>query len=153
MRQAGHNDFDHIMSLYRACATQPNSCWDDEYPTEEIAMSDIRQGVLYLEEDYGAATLLEWDDLEDMGLGFEHTEKPCVLCRLCLHPSHQGKGEGKRLLALAEEQARSLGYRSMHLLVDVENKTARRLYESAGYRRVNEAALYGCVFDAMEKRL
>lgn len=153
MQKATMNDLARIMSMYRACAAQPNSCWDEEYPTEEIALSDIRQGVLYLQQDFGAATLLEWDDLEDMGLGFEYTEKPCVLCRLCLHPSHQGKGEGKKLLALAEEQARKLGYQSMHLLVDVENRIAHRLYESAGYKRVNEAALYGCIFDAMEKRL
>lgn len=153
MQKATPHDLDHIMSLYRACAAQPNSCWDESYPTEEIARSDIEQGVLYLHEDYGAATLLDWDNLEEMELGFEYTEKPCVLCRLCLHPSHQGKGEGKRILALAEQQARELGYQSMHLLVDVENRTAHCLYESAGYRRVNEAALYGCVFDAMEKRL
>jgi len=153
MQKATLNDLGHIMSLYRACAALPTSCWDEDYPTAELAQSDIEQGVLYLLEDYGAVTLLEWDDLEEMGLGFEYTEKPCVLCRLCLHPDHQGKGEGKRILALAEQQARELGYQSMHLLVDVDNPIARRLYDSAGYRRVNEVELYGCVFDAMEKRL
>lgn len=153
MRKAEPKDLGHVLSLYRACAALPTSCWDDEYPTPELAESDIRDGVLYLLEDYGAATLLEWDDLEDMGLGFEYTDNPCVLCRICLHPSHQGKGEGKLLLARAEEQARQLGYRSMHLLVDVENPIARRLYISAGYRHVNQTELYGCVFDVMEKRL
>jgi len=153
MQQAQMKDLEHVLSLYRACAALPTSCWDEEYPGEELARSDIEQGFLYLLEDYGAATLLQWDDLEDMNLGFEYTEKPCVLCRLCLHPDHQGRGEGKLLLAHVEEQARQLGYQSMHLLVDVDNPIARRVYDRAGYRQVNQTELYDCVFDVMEKRL
>ena len=153
MQKAEMKDLNLVLSLYCACAALPTSCWDEGYPTEELARSDIEQGLLYLWEDFGAATLLEWDDLEEMGLGFQFTEKPCVLCRLCLHPSHQGKGEGRQILALAEEQARQLGYQSMHLLVDVDNPIARRVYEGSGYRHVNQTELYGCVFYAMEKRL
>ncbi len=153
MRKARMADLAHVMALYRACASLPNSCWDEEYPTEDIARQDIANGWLYLYGDCGAASLLEWDDLEQMNLGFQYTENPCVLCRICLHPSHQGRGEGKTLLAAAERQARKLGYQSMHLLVDVGNPTAQRMYQTAGYRRVAQVDLYGCTFHAMEKRL
>ena len=153
MQQATLKDLPHVMALYRACAAMPNSCWDEGYPTEELARSDIEQGTLFLLEDYGAATLLTWEELENMSLGFTFTENPCVLCRLCLHPSHQGRGEGSYLLAQAEQQARELGYRSMHLLVDLDNPTARRLYDRCGYRPVREVAMFDTVFNAMEKRL
>ena len=153
MKQATMADLSHVLKLYRACAAQDNSCWDDDYPSEDIARSDIEGGLLYLYGDCGAATLLEWDDLEEQDLGFILPGKPCVLCRICLAPDHQGRGEGKLLLAQAEQQARELGYEVMHLLVDVDNPIARRLYDRAGYRCAGRTELYDCVFDAMEKKL
>ncbi len=153
MKKATFDDLAYVTGLYRRCAVQPNSCWGEEYPNEEIAREDIENGWLYLWGEKGAATLLEWDDLEDMNLGFRHTIRPCVLCRLCLAPEHQGRGEGKKLLGAAEQQAKQLGYQCMHLLVDAENPAANRLYQGAGYAYVATVELYGCTFHAMEKRL
>lgn len=51
-------------------------------------------------------------------------------------PEKQGLGAGTRLLAHAEEKARRAGLPKCSLVVDVENASARRLYEKVGYNTV-----------------
>lgn len=53
---------------------------------------------------------------------------------LATYPEHRGQGIGRALLAHAGGLARATGARGMAVIVDSENPTARRLYESAGYR-------------------
>lgn len=47
--------------------------------------------------------------------------------------SHRGKGYGREIMLLAEQQCRQLELPSMHLNVFGPNVVARRLYESLGY--------------------
>lgn len=47
---------------------------------------------------------------------------------------HRGKGYGRALLHAAEQEARGHGVQAMGLHVFGENETARRLYETSGYR-------------------
>ncbi|MCB0416366.1 MAG: GNAT family N-acetyltransferase [Bdellovibrionaceae bacterium] len=51
-----------------------------------------------------------------------------------VEPSQRGKGFGKLLLAALELHAQKLGSRVLWLNVFEDNHTARRLYESSGYR-------------------
>lgn len=48
-------------------------------------------------------------------------------------PGHRGQGHGHRILSLAEQAARQLGYTRLGLHVFAPNRIARTLYESAGY--------------------
>ena len=48
-------------------------------------------------------------------------------------PSERGRGFGRAAMLLAEEHARSRGYRALALNVFGFNTTARGLYESLGY--------------------
>ena len=155
--QAVPTDAPDVLALYRACAKKGTSCWDDTYPNAGIVAGDIREGTLYVWREGGAllaaATLLRWDDIEDMPLGFQFTVVPCVLCRLCLSPGRQGRGEGRLLLRAAESLARALGYRAVHLLCDARNVIAHGLYTGAGYRYVCNAPLYGHEYEVFEKPL
>ena len=52
---------------------------------------------------------------------------------MAVEPHMRGKGIGKRLLAAAEDLARSRGTPAMALMVTERNTTARAVYEQAGY--------------------
>ena len=157
LTQAVSADAPEILSLYRACARRGVCCWDDADPNAEIVAGDIREGNLYVWREatilLAAATLLRWDDIEDMPLGFHFTDTPCVLCRLCLSPGRQGRGEGRLLLRAAEKLAYTLGFRAMHLLCDTRNYIAHGLYAGTGYRYVCNAPLYGHKYEVFEKPL
>lgn len=157
LRKAEKTDRDAVLALYRACAGLDTCCWNEEYPDAGTLEEDLARGALYVwMEDgalAGAASLLDFDDVEEAGLPFRFTQRPCVLCRLCVTPARQGGGEGRRLLSAAERKARSLGYGAVHLLCDERQESANRLYRSAGYTAVGRIALYGLSFNAYEKLL
>jgi GNAT superfamily N-acetyltransferase len=49
----------------------------------------------------------------------------------------RGQGYGRRLMELAEEQARELGVQRLELNVFGDNERARRLYGSLGYKEMS----------------
>lgn len=57
----------------------------------------------------------------------------CELRKMYLHPAARGAGLGKRLLALAEDEARMRGYTHMQLETASALKEAIALYERSGY--------------------
>jgi len=63
------------------------------------------------------------------------------ICGVALFPEFRGAGLGRRLMALAEAQARSRGYGKLSLIVFEGNEIARGLYERLGYREVARAAI------------
>lgn len=156
-RPARRRDVRGALALYRACARTGTSCWDDAYPNAEIAKEDLARGDLYVYTAQGRMagvfTLMAHDDIEDMPLGFACTQNPCVLSRLCLSPARQGRGEGRLLLAAAEDTARARGHGAVHLLCDVRNTVGRGLYQSTGYRYVCRVPLYGHEYEVYEKAL
>ena len=156
LRAAAEADEDAVLRLYADCVRAGHTHWTDEYPDRESAEEDLRSRTLYVcEHDgriMGAVSLLPTDDCEELGLPYA-PGKACVLCRLGVAPGWQGRGLGKRLLSMAEEQARKLGYAAMHLMCEENAARPRRLYEGAGYRPVGPVALYGHRYTAYEKLL
>jgi ribosomal protein S18 acetylase RimI-like enzyme len=53
---------------------------------------------------------------------------------IVVRPEHRGRGYGKAMMRLAEEECRRLGLSELRLNVFGHNTVARRLYESLGYR-------------------
>lgn len=157
LRPATRADAEDVLRLYRSCIGVGDCLWREEYPDREDIDADLDGGWLYLwRRDgalMGAVSLLPDDDMEHLALPFRFDGKPCVLCRLCVRPSEQSHGLGAVMLAACERQAAALGYGVVHLLVDLRQHTARRLYDRDGYREVAQVSLYGHEFTAMEKRL
>lgn len=149
-------DVDDVAALYADCARAGNTHWTEAYPDRACAEDDAATGTLYVlvsqGRTVGTVTLLPTDDCEELGLPYA-PGKACVLCRLGVAPGWQGRGLGKRLLSMAEEQARKLGYAAMHLMCEENAARPRRLYEGAGYRPVGPVALYGHRYTAYEKLL
>lgn len=63
------------------------------------------------------------------------------------------KGYAERLLRFLLEEAESLGYDGLALLVGTENHGAAALYEKIGFRRVGEGVMYETRWFFYEKRI
>jgi ribosomal protein S18 acetylase RimI-like enzyme len=113
--------------------------WDYFYPNRFVMKNDLKNGTLsgIKEDNYliGAVVLdmkeskqyqrIQWEDL---------TGRPLIIHRLAVHPLHQGKGIGKKLLNFAEESAMEKGHTSIRMDVYSQNPTAVGMYERAGYQ-------------------
>ncbi len=59
------------------------------------------------------------------------------LGQISVHPAHQGRGVGRRLIEIAISNFRRLGYKSITLAVTTANANALHLYESCGFRTIH----------------
>ncbi len=62
--------------------------------------------------------------------------------RVYVEPQVRGRGYARRLLAALEEAARRNGYTALRLETGNRQPEAIRLYESAGYRRIEPFGIY-----------
>jgi ribosomal protein S18 acetylase RimI-like enzyme len=62
---------------------------------------------------------------------------------VAVHPDHQGTGVGRRLLGLAEEQAREAGFDEIRLYTHERLTESRALYERIGYAEYERRPLEG----------
>ncbi|HEX3039603.1 MAG TPA: GNAT family N-acetyltransferase, partial [Caproiciproducens sp.] len=79
--------------------------------------------------------------------------KIAVIHRLCVKPTEQHKGLGRKMMQLAEQELRRQGYRSVRLDAFTHNPFSCRLYESIGYRRTGEVLFRKGRFYLYEKTL
>lgn len=68
------------------------------------------------------------------GVHYVHPDKPPELWinEVAVAPTHQGRGIGKRLLAVLLERARTLGCAEAWVLTSPDNAAAHRMYSGAG---------------------
>lgn len=59
------------------------------------------------------------------------------LANLAVHPSHSGKGIGRKLMALSEREAKRQGYNEMRLNTHVDMPENIQLYEHLGWEEVS----------------
>jgi len=59
------------------------------------------------------------------------------LSQISVHPGHQGRGIGRRMIERAVSRFRDLNYRSVTLAVTTSNTNALRLYESCGFKTIH----------------
>jgi ribosomal protein S18 acetylase RimI-like enzyme len=84
------------------------------------------------------AEALAGDDLHGyavatFGYDLEFAGRDAFVTELFVRPRYRGTGAGRRLLDAATETMRKGGARAVHLAVWPSNRTARRLYERAGF--------------------
>lgn len=60
-------------------------------------------------------------------------EDHALLDNVAVYPEHHGKGWGRRLITLAESEARRLGYSEMQLYTHEGMRQNRDLYKRLGY--------------------
>jgi ribosomal protein S18 acetylase RimI-like enzyme len=76
-----------------------------------------------------------------------------LLDNVAVHPSHQGKGIGKVLLANAETEARRAGFDSIYLYTHEKMTENQALYARLGYVEYERRAERGFARVFMRKRL
>lgn len=143
-----------VWALWQACAAQDQCLWDANYPTRDILSFDLAHGYLHVMEQngqiLGSVTLMISDDIEEQGYPFAQAVRPVVITRLCISPSYQKRGYAQALFDYACRAAKAVGFDAMHLLCDVRNIPALRLYERVSCREVCRGTLYGDFFSVRE---
>lgn len=72
---------------------------------------------------------------------------------VAVHPDHQGRGFGRRSLALAEEEARRLGFTAITLYTNARMTENIELYKKLGYTEVERKTEQGYDRVYMQKLL
>lgn len=87
-----------------------------------------------------------------VNLADETSDDEVYLDTLAVYSAFRGNGVASALLNAAAEQAKTLN-KPVGLLVDKTNHRARRLYESLGFRQVDERPFAGEMMDHLQKEL
>ena len=132
-RDATPADLEALLALERACYP-PNQAYEaDEY---RYALAKARAVNLVWEERPGGPPL------GFVGAFHHRAWRVGHVYTVNVHPDRRGKGLGLALLAEAERRLAALGMTRVVLEVNVENASAIRLYEKAGYRLVRRLPDY-----------
>lgn len=132
--------------------------WDAVYPARSDLEGDILDKTLYLVltgEALAAVFVLneQADGEYKNGRWSDPGGRFAVLHRLCVEPSFQHCGIGRRVCRMAEETACGLGYTSLRLDAFSRNPNALQMYEALGYTRTGTAQFRKGLFYLMEKQL
>ena len=76
-----------------------------------------------------------------------------LLANVAVHPDHQGRGLGRRLVAFAEDEARRLGYGALDLYTHESMTENIALYGTLGYQETDRRVVSGYARIYMRKRL
>ena len=79
------------------------------------------------------------EHLKTKNIFLESFEKECFsdefyIDTVSVLEDYQGQGIAKELFAFAQQKAKEQGFKKLSLLVDLENKKAKALYEKLGFR-------------------
>jgi GNAT superfamily N-acetyltransferase len=87
----------------------------------------------------GAFVVLFDDDVPVAGGGLKRLDgEACEIKRMYVVPEARGRGLGRALLEALESEARRLGYRLARLDTGPQQPGAQRMYETAGYRAIED---------------
>ena len=139
LRSATAGDRAFIESLSPRLSGVPRPAWHDVAAMEGFQDRHMEASFAPAE---GAATLIACTE-DGKRLGYIHlrpardgvTDEACgYISLLATTPEAEGTGVAARLMAAAEEWARSHGYRLLSLDVFADNRRAVEFYERRGFR-------------------
>lgn len=81
-----------------------------------------------------------------------HELDALLIYSVAIHPSYQGQGFGRRLLKLAEEEARKAGYSSIRLYTNALMEENIALYKRLGYEETHQEAYQGSTIVHLAKQ-
>ena len=154
------SDLDPLIALTSDCVTALRARgidqWDDIYPNRELLARDVAAGTVSLLRAEGAlvGTITLDGNLDPLWQGMEWSQPDAgaaAIHRVMVHPSRQGQGLARWLMAHAESQARENGSHSIRLDAFTANPASLRLYDALGYRRTGTATMRKGEFVCFEK--
>jgi len=139
IRLATDNDRDFIFKLSPRLAEVAQLQWHDDDDVQKMQDDYIKQ--MLTETSAPQITLIA--EKNNVHLGFIHVRshqdsisgETCgTVPLLAVAPTAQGMGIGKLLIKSAENWAKGLGYRLLHLEVFANNKNAYSFYQNQGFK-------------------
>ena len=138
-------EIDQILSITKACASYLISNnifqWSDQYPSEEIFLTDLYRNELYVLTKKGSiiGTVVITPKIDKEYLNVEWLtphHNNLYIHRLAVHPNEQGKGCARLLMDFAEDFAIKNNYTSIRLDTFSKNHRNQKFYELRGYQKL-----------------
>ena len=144
---ANHSDIPEIHALYRSCIGAPGCTWDDDYPNDKTAESDIKINSLYILKDGGkiiaAASAGPFDELGHLRW---KPKNPCELARIGVVPEMRNKGIGTVILQHVIDAMKMRGFDGIRMLVSKTNYPALGMYDKNGFEACGETRMFDMDF-------
>ncbi len=126
----------NIMDLYKQVIKITFTTWDDNYPSKELVLNDIKNRNLYAIFDEKIIIAVSYlgeneDEKEDWQFKLH---KPLGVARICVNPNFQGRGVGTYFMRCLIEEAKRRKADGMHFHVCTNNISAIRMYEKVGFK-------------------
>ena len=131
LRDARLADLDALLELERACYP-PNQA----YSREEYRYALAKAKAVNILAEEGPAIV------GFVGAFHHASHRVGHVYTVNVHPKERGRGLGRTLMEACHDRLRGLGMRRCVLEVNVENDAAMRLYETAGYTRLERLKDY-----------
>jgi len=156
------NDLSALTALTAECIAAMRASgidqWDEVYPHPDLLSRDIAAGTVSLlrDEKVVVGTITLDQNLDPLWEGMDWSRPDsgaAAVHRVMVHPTRQGQGLARRLMAHAESRARERGSHSIRLDAFTSNPASLRLYEALGYRRTGTAVMRKGEFVCFEKIL
>ncbi|SFC85204.1 GNAT family N-acetyltransferase [Clostridium uliginosum] len=165
-RLANKKDIDNILSIFFSAVENMKNLginqWDELYPNEDVIRNDIENNKMYILtiNDTPVATIVmneehdkEYNDLNWKYDFKEASGKVSIIHRVCVDPNIQGKGIGKKIVMLGEEELIKQGYCAIRLDAFSQNPFALKLYSCLNYLYVGDVQFRKGKFHCFEKKL
>lgn len=162
-RKAGPEDLPRIVELFKSAIQIMDNAgihqWNfGDYPNEEVLREDVEKGQMYLgmigNEVASVFVLNRECDGQYRNGKWKYSASPfAVVHRLCVNPSFQNMGVGRKTMDHIEATFRQSGIECVRLDAYSLNPYALRLYEGRGFEAVGEAYWKNRIFYLFEKKL
>ncbi|MFC4062525.1 GNAT family N-acetyltransferase [Planomonospora corallina] len=150
IRRYRWSDLEAVCALHQICLAQVglapgDGVWyDDDFPKiNEVYLAD--RGEFLVGEAGGRVV--------SMGGLRRVDDETAEMCRLRVHPEHQRRGYGARMVAALEGRAVELGYTRLRGDTTLNQPAAIELYRKYGWREIRREERGGCVVLYGEKDL
>ncbi len=156
LARASKKDLDEVGKLYENVKGGKFCPWNVDYPTMREAEGDLAAGCLYVLKDgarlIGACSIEPVAEDSDLP-HWRERESFVEIARVAVTPNMQGRGYCTYMISSLLDEIKKSGCRCVHLLVQVDNVTAIKVYRSLGFEFLGTCHRYGSEYYACEKIL
>ncbi len=136
-QKATIEDLSSILELYKKVIETTFTTWDENYPSKELIISDIKNSELYLlKNSKGECVAVSFlginDDSKENWV--IQLKSPLGVARICVSPDYQGKGIGSYFMNRLIDEAKNRGADGMQFHVCTKNISAMKMYEKVGFK-------------------
>lgn len=143
-REAKTEDKEQIMQLYRNAIGTEGCTWSEDYPNEQILLTDLSKHNLFCMENQdkeivGVISIDEDEEVDRLECWNRNAGKMAELARLVVREDCQNKGMARELIKNVIKVLKERQYKSVHYLVSKYNDKALASYKKLDFKCVGES--------------